>query len=45
MINGGSSLTEINTDVVVEIPEDLIAAVEARAGGDPRRHVRDADRR
>jgi basic membrane lipoprotein Med (substrate-binding protein (PBP1-ABC) superfamily) len=30
MINGGSDLTEINTDVVVEIPEDLIAAVEAR---------------
>jgi basic membrane protein A and related proteins len=30
MINGGSDLTEINTDVVVEIPEDLVATVEAR---------------
>jgi basic membrane protein A and related proteins len=30
MKNGGSDLTEINTDVVVEIPEDLIADVEAR---------------
>jgi basic membrane lipoprotein Med (substrate-binding protein (PBP1-ABC) superfamily) len=30
MINGGSDLTAINTDVVVDIPEDLIAAVEAR---------------
>jgi hypothetical protein len=30
MINGGSSLTEINTDVVVEVPEDLVALVEER---------------
>jgi basic membrane lipoprotein Med (substrate-binding protein (PBP1-ABC) superfamily) len=30
MINGGSSLAPINTDLVVEVPEDLIAAVEAR---------------
>jgi basic membrane lipoprotein Med (substrate-binding protein (PBP1-ABC) superfamily) len=30
MINGGSDLTEINTDVVVEIPEALVAAVEAK---------------
>jgi basic membrane lipoprotein Med (substrate-binding protein (PBP1-ABC) superfamily) len=30
MMNGGSDLTEVNTDVVVEIPEDLVAAVEAR---------------
>jgi basic membrane protein A len=30
MMNGGSDLTEINTDVVVEIPEDLVAAVDAK---------------
>jgi basic membrane lipoprotein Med (substrate-binding protein (PBP1-ABC) superfamily) len=30
MINGGSDLTEINTDVIVEIPEELIAQVEQR---------------
>ena len=38
MINGGSSLTEINTDVVVEVPEDLVTLVEERQaeilGGD-----------
>jgi basic membrane lipoprotein Med (substrate-binding protein (PBP1-ABC) superfamily) len=30
MMNGGSDLTEINTDVIVEIPEDLVTAVEER---------------
>jgi basic membrane lipoprotein Med (substrate-binding protein (PBP1-ABC) superfamily) len=30
MINGGSSLAPINTDLVVEVPDDLIAAVETR---------------
>ena len=30
MINGGSSLAPINTDVVVEVPDDLVALVEER---------------
>jgi basic membrane lipoprotein Med (substrate-binding protein (PBP1-ABC) superfamily) len=30
MINGGSSIAEINTDIVVEVPEELVAAVEAK---------------
>jgi basic membrane protein A and related proteins len=30
MINGGSALTEINTDVVVDVPDDLVALVEER---------------
>ncbi|WP_205528724.1 BMP family protein [Desertimonas flava] len=30
MVNGGSSIAEINTDIVVEVPEDLLAAVEAQ---------------
>ncbi len=38
MINGGSSLTEINTDVVVEVPADVVTLVEERQaeilGGD-----------
>ena len=30
MVNGGSSIAPINTDVVVEVPEDLVALVEER---------------
>lgn len=30
MINGGSSIAPINTDVVVEVPEDLVTLVEER---------------
>ena len=30
MVNGGSSIAEINTDIVVEVPEELLAAVEAQ---------------
>ena len=30
MINGGSSIAPINTDIVVEVPEDLVALVEER---------------
>jgi len=30
MINGGSSIADINTDLVVEVPDDLVAAVEAK---------------
>ena len=40
MINGGSSLAPINTDVVVEVPADLIAHGRGAAGRDPRRHLR-----
>ena len=30
MANGGSSIADINTDLVVEVPEDLVALVEER---------------
>jgi basic membrane lipoprotein Med (substrate-binding protein (PBP1-ABC) superfamily) len=30
MVNGGSSIAPINTDIVVEVPDDLVAQVEAR---------------
>jgi basic membrane lipoprotein Med (substrate-binding protein (PBP1-ABC) superfamily) len=30
MVNGGSSIAPINTDVVVEVPEELVALVEER---------------
>ena len=30
MINGGSWIAEINTELVVDVPDDLVAAVEAR---------------
>jgi hypothetical protein len=30
MINGGSSLAPINTDVVVEVPDDLVTLIEER---------------
>ena len=30
MINGGSSIAPINTDIVVEVPDDLVALVEER---------------
>jgi basic membrane lipoprotein Med (substrate-binding protein (PBP1-ABC) superfamily) len=30
MVNGGSSIAAINTDLVVEVPEDLVALVEER---------------
>lgn len=30
MVNGGSSIAPINTDLVVEVPDDLVAQVEAR---------------
>ena len=30
MINGGSSIAPINTDIVVEVPDDLVTLVEER---------------
>lgn len=30
MVNGGSSIAEINTDLVVDVPEELVALVEER---------------
>ncbi len=30
MVNGGSSIAPINTDIVVPVPDDLVAQVEAR---------------
>ena len=45
MANGGSSIAPINTDLVVDVPDDLVAAGRGQAGRDPRRHVRDPDRR
>ena len=29
MVNGGSSIAPINTDLVVDVPDDLVAQVEA----------------
>ena len=45
MINGGSSLTEINTDVVVEVPDGPRHPRRGAPGRDPQRRLRDADRR
>ena len=45
MVNGGSSIAPINTDIVVDVPDDLVAQVEATPGRDPRRHVHDPDQR
>ena len=45
MINGGSSIAPINTDIVVEVPDDLVALVEEREAEILDGDVRDADRR